>query len=281
MEHLIDAAETAIVRLGGRTKSDTLGRYQLRRLAEAKGRRDEEAGRVIKRVDAQLHKQREEISKILKEIENPVRWTSPNGGISFALMMQYPDEYGHVSLPEIEDGFQIAGRGGRDMKEDSLWEEWKRGNDMPPFARAATENPEEFIQFWQMPLVDRESFVYEVERSVLEDSRRRLREHLAILKELSKEREVARRVADMQILREAKVIGATTSGAAKYQDILSSIAPGVVMVEEAGGKVFTWDNKPLTYHKADRKNPGFIAVSNRAFADEVYESLVSSRQKLK
>lgn len=235
LEHLIDAGEKRIVRLGGRTKSDTLERYGLRRPAEAKGRQDEEASRVIKRVDAQLHNFRKEISDILEEIESPIGWKSPNGGISSALEMHHPDEFQHIRVPKLEDGFQMAGKGGRKkMKEDALWQEFKRGNDMPPYARAATEDPEGFIQFWRMPIADRHDFVLQVERSVLEDSKRRLRDILATVKELSKEREAARRAADMQILREASVIGATTSGAAKYQDILSSIAPGVVMVEEAG-----------------------------------------------
>ena len=42
-----------------------------------------------------------------------------------------------------------------------------------------------------------------------------------------------RKQEDIDVLKHAKVIGMTTTGAAKYQDVLQQVAPPIVVVEEA------------------------------------------------
>jgi hypothetical protein len=234
LEHLIKAGKKDVVRLGSRTKSGTLEKYQLRSLSRAKGRSDNESSRVIKRIDAQRHRIREQLAEDLKIIESPVGWTTPNGGIKSALEDDYPLYYEHLSLPPESSGFQIVGKKGKKMKEDHLWNEWKKGNDMPPFALAATNNPHDVFNFWRMPVEDRKVTVEQVEKSVLEETRQLVKSLLKELKGLTLEFQAAARVEDMQILQDASIIGATTSGAAKYRDILSEVSPGVLMVEEAG-----------------------------------------------
>jgi superfamily I DNA and/or RNA helicase len=69
---------------------------------------------------------------------------------------------------------------------------------------------------------------------VLESFRPDLHVQLDELKALSQERETLRQAKDLDVLNFARVIGATTSGAASYRDLLSEVSPSVVMVEEAG-----------------------------------------------
>ena len=54
------------------------------------------------------------------------------------------------------------------------------------------------------------------------------------LSSLSQERHSLRQEGDLEILLDARIIGATTSGAAKYRELLTAKAAGVVLVEEAG-----------------------------------------------
>ena len=49
-----------------------------------------------------------------------------------------------------------------------------------------------------------------------------------------KEREAARNETFVSTLRDARIIGATTSGAARYREVLSEVSPSIVFVEEAG-----------------------------------------------
>jgi len=54
------------------------------------------------------------------------------------------------------------------------------------------------------------------------------------LSSLSQERHSLRQEGDLEILLDARIIGATTSGATKYRELLTAKAAGVVLVEEAG-----------------------------------------------
>mmetsp|Transcript_4606 Transcript_4606/g.10903 ORF Transcript_4606/g.10903 Transcript_4606/m.10903 type:complete len:1123 (-) Transcript_4606:447-3815(-) len=171
------------------------------------------------------------MEELLQDLERPVRWSHPNGGIAPILRKEYPNEYRHVKVPQSTDGFEMIGKKNEKIKDYYLWEEWKQGRKRPPAFASRTAGSDEF---WKRPKSDRAAFVHELEQRVLESSRMELQERLAQVKELAEQRDAARRVADLQILKDASIIGATTSGAAKYQDILSSIAPGVIMVEEAG-----------------------------------------------
>eukprot|EP00536_Pseudo-nitzschia_multiseries_P007577 jgi/Psemu1/195979/e_gw1.180.79.1 len=234
LEHLIDAGETSIVRLGARTKSDKIEKYQLRSLARLKSRSDGEVNNTIKRIDAQRYKLREELEERLKQIESTVTWSAPNGGVNGVLREDFPDEHDFLSIPVDNSGFQLVGQKGKGMKKDYLWNEWKRGSDIPPFALFANSRREGFVEFWRMPAGEKTDFVKEVELAVLEAPRNRIRELLKQLKDLSSARDTASRVGEMQILNDASIIGATTAGAAKYRDILSEVSPGIVIVEEAG-----------------------------------------------
>ena len=68
----------------------------------------------------------------------------------------------------------------------------------------------------------------------MSDTRGRLKEEVEIFDRLSKEKHAIIREKDISILKDARIIGATTSGAAQYREILSAKSAGVVMVEEAG-----------------------------------------------
>ncbi|CAJ1962034.1 unnamed protein product [Cylindrotheca closterium] len=233
LEHLLEAGNKSIVRLGGRTKSEALEGYQLFHLSKAK--RDERgSNRGIRIADAQFYKEREEIEELLKIFQAPVRWNFPNGGIASILRKEYPNEYQYVQVPSTE-GFETVGKNNQKMKKNYLWEEWEQGKKPPAFAsEAPIGSLEGFHEFWNQPKSERAAFVLELKERVLESSRMELQSRLTQVKELVEQRDAARRIADLQILKDASIIGATTSGAAKYQDILKSIAPGVIMVEEAG-----------------------------------------------
>ncbi|XP_069507285.1 NFX1-type zinc finger-containing protein 1 [Ambystoma mexicanum] len=65
------------------------------------------------------------------------------------------------------------------------------------------------------------------------DIRRRILLHEENYQKATERMAELRRQEDLCILREAKVIGMTTTGAAKYRNILQEVAPRIVIVEEA------------------------------------------------
>jgi hypothetical protein len=235
LEHMIEYGEERIVRLGGRSKSDKISRYQLRDLTSTKGRRDDQTSTHIKQVDAQIYRMRRQIEELFHILEQPIGWYSPNGGIESVLVDEHPVEYEFLSLPTANDGFSIVGRGGEKLSKDFLWEVWKEGKEFPGFLLAyRMDITDAFVNFWKNPLPMRLDFVGMLENEVSKYTKLELHQAVNELIALTREREFLRQANEMQVLREAKIIGATTTGAARYRDLLSSLSPGVVMVEEAG-----------------------------------------------
>ena len=68
----------------------------------------------------------------------------------------------------------------------------------------------------------------------MSDTRYCLKEEVEIFDRISKEKHAIIQKKDIHILKGERIIGATTSGAAQYWEILSAKSAGVVMVEEAG-----------------------------------------------
>ena len=86
LEHLLEHGEKRIVRIGGRSKSDKVKRYQLRELARTKEKLSREATRRIGSVIAQIHESRRKIKHLTEEMKEPLKWERPRGGIKNLLL---------------------------------------------------------------------------------------------------------------------------------------------------------------------------------------------------
>jgi hypothetical protein len=236
LEHMIDYGETRIVRVGGRSKSEKVAKYQLFDLAKTKARLDDQVSTRIRQLDAQSYKQKDIINAHVAVLKTPVGWDSPHGGVEGVLADAYPNQCDFLSLPKWDDGFTVVGPSGRKgVAKDFLWNAWKGGEGYPIFLLAHRKKmPEDFENFWKMPQDQRLEFVGAIEREVTTIEGPVIRAAVNELSALSREKQELRQEKDLQILRNARVIGATTSGAARYRELLSAIAPGVVIVEEAG-----------------------------------------------
>lgn len=236
LEHMVEAGETRVVRIGGRSKSEALERYQLKLLSRTKTDRDHDGSRRIRQVDALIHKQRDEISGLLKTITTPIGWTSPNGGFKTLLQESYPGIYQHLSIPDQSAGFHLVGFGGKDIGDDYLWRAWSHGKGFPDWMTAQFDGviDEAFAAFWSQPQENRLQEIQTWTTELLDFEIRRLGECADAITTLLGEKSSLVQERDLQVLRQARVIGVTTTGAAKYNDILSASGAGVVIVEEAG-----------------------------------------------
>ncbi|KAL7565937.1 hypothetical protein ACA910_008397 [Epithemia clementina (nom. ined.)] len=236
LEHMLDFGEKSIARLGGRSKSDRAGQYEIRSLASSKARRDEVTTSRIKQVDAQMHQKREAISATIEVLEEPVSWDSPDGGLEWVL--ENMAEYEFLRVPDQEDeyGFHMVGhRGKKALSADFLWKTWVKGKDFPQFMLPyIREFSDAMNEFWRRPLQARHDFAVQVEREVLASTRTALHALVNEFMDLQRERHALSQDTYLQILRDARIIGATTSGAARYRELLSEVSPSIVIVEEAG-----------------------------------------------
>ena len=244
LEQMLDAGEKRMVRMGGRSKSERLAGYQLRELARTKLNKEGFSQKRIKQVHAQLHKRKESMEDIIKELKTPLCWLEPSGGIYDFLMDEEPHILEFLKIADTDGDetdatfFQIVGPKGKGISKDFLWECWQKGEGFPDWLRSQMwiedEVNDAFEDFWGMPLAQRMDRIDGWRRDILQSAIDQLIEWIDVFNEYSREEQSLRRQSELEILKEARIIGATTAGAAAYHDLLSSKAAAVVLVEEAG-----------------------------------------------
>jgi hypothetical protein len=233
LEHLLDTGERKIVRIGGRSKSERLSGYQLRELAQHKS---SNRSSEFRRIDAQWYQQRELIGKARDVIKKPVGWTSPYGGMCQFLQDDSPYIYECFVLDACEDGFMVVGPDSKPLSEDFLWNCWIKGEAFPDWLRAhlPTDMPIRFEELWALPHNARLAMSATWRRVIMQSEIEILNAEVDESNRLTQARQMVQQEQDLEILRDARVIGATTTGAAQFKDLLSSKAAGVVIIEEAG-----------------------------------------------
>lgn len=235
----MDAGEKSIVRIGGRSKSEMISKYQLKALARKENRGDSYSKRRVKQVHAQLFKLKEEIESIIEVFKSPLDWTQPSGGVQEYLEMEDPHILSFLSTPKAtHDGFHIIGPNNKKLGAGDLWKCWRSGERFPewllPHMRLDVETFDEFTNFWLTPRDERIARIETWRQGVLSAITYDLADLIQQFNQLASENRVLCHEMELEVLRSARIIGATTSGAAANHDLLSSKAADVVIVEEAG-----------------------------------------------
>lgn len=231
---MLEAGEQRIVRIGGKSKSEKLNPYQLRTLARNRNSNSSDDTRRVRQLDAQMHRIRDEIKGIMSRLTQPVKWAD------IKMYLEDEDTFSYYCLTplrvEAEGDFEIIGPGNRPLKPDFLWRCWCKGEGFPSWLESHIDCqlPTGFREFWQTDKVDRLAIISRWQEQVQEPIRDNLRGLIEELGFLETDKVAARQQQDMNTLNFARVIGATTTGAAMYKDLLSSKKAEVMIVEEAG-----------------------------------------------
>ena len=143
-----------------------------------------------------------------------------------------PDYWEAFQVPMEPDGSQIIGRNGRPIREDYLIWQWSNGwnagilKDNPHILNAG--------HIWSMAFPSRQALLAkwksEIVKGFVADMCNVGRDYN------STQDQIMRRYSDsiVAFLKEKRIIGCTTTGAAKYAEDLAGVSPDVLLVEEAG-----------------------------------------------
>ncbi|KAK3293760.1 P-loop containing nucleoside triphosphate hydrolase protein [Chaetomium fimeti] len=136
-----------------------------------------------------------------------------------------------LRVPTQSNGWAQAGKGGKAIGPDYLYLQWIRGQG--PGQVTKHLSPAAKI-VWNMPPSVRVEHHHKWLRSLTE-------EHLQVIEDLSRQfNEVHRKIslqfseADANAVLEKKIIGCTTTGAAKYDRLIRAANPDVILIEESG-----------------------------------------------
>jgi len=236
LEYMLRLGEEKLVRIGGRTRSENLKKYELKSLSrKEKTFNVTDADCRMRSVVAQLHACKEEMTKLLKTLQMPLTWNEPNGGVNEL----FSTIGGNLHLNfEVRnsDGFVTLAKKNKTVDEEYLFNAWKEGKDCPSWLQDSIfwiDDPD-FQNLWVLRHEERldqlhrwKDFHLETLMATLENVNRRY-------DELSAEKANISQEIDSLVLSEARIIGATTTGAAKYKELISIKSASVVMCEEAG-----------------------------------------------
>ena len=135
------------------------------------------------------------------------------------------------ALPEESSGMTRVGNRGRRVDEHYLLDRWARGQDAGIYKDEAEAK---FPEVWHM---DHQARQRELKRWKSEILRERVSKVVDCGKQHSKTLahiDSLHSEKDRMKMKDKRIIGCTTSNAAKYVQAIQSVSPGVLLVEEAG-----------------------------------------------
>lgn len=135
-------------------------------------------------------------------------------------------------VPSSSDGMTKVGKGGRTVDSSYLLNQWSSGKDAGifkdhPHVRNATK-------IWGMPAEARKATRVMWETEILKYQVQTIAESAKLYDQTQVELSRKFDEKNVDILRSKRIIGCTTTGAAKYKDSIQGASPDVLLVEEAG-----------------------------------------------
>lgn len=225
LERSVDDSVSGIVRIGGRCKSERLKYINLRVLAK-----NVDPTKTEKTRRWELHRtiehEVEEINSLLRSLE-AIR---NHSAVESHLLENYPQFHSRIfgHIPEEDDGFTTV-----TYKRESEVEIWlKAGYHGRGHQRSVDELLDVHPQ--QMTTAERRVMLTfwtsEMKNELLE----KLRHASCSYNESREELETIRTELDLRVLRQANIIGITTSGLARNIELLRGVGSKVLICEEAG-----------------------------------------------
>ena len=158
-------------------------------------------------------------------------------GILAYLEFEVPDFHGAFEVPDSEDsdGMVRVGKGGEKVSATYLLLQWQKGRDAGIYERDIRESKSETInKIWDMEYDTRLEHFKRWEDALMQES---IEAFLTVAREYNECQENLMRAQNTSlqgILHSKRIVGCTTTAAAKYSDGIRTFNPDILLVEEAG-----------------------------------------------
>ena len=136
--------------------------------------------------------------------------------------------------PAGADGMSIIGRNGKPINDLYLLQQWCRGWDAGVLKKHPSMKPRAVAAIWRMRKDERAAKGLAWFTAIQHKHVARLCDRGARYNEAFADLQTRFDARDVNILRSKRIIGCTTTAAAKYMDALRTVGPDVLIVEEAG-----------------------------------------------
>ena len=216
-----------MVRLGG--KSTTRTEPMTMQKQKSTFRRDRSTWTIMDMLKGSADVFREDLERKFKEyLRSNVSWKN----ILVHLEFEDPEYFETFRVPQAADGSTRVGRGGKAVNEFYLLRQWENGRDAGIFKREP--HVQQASDIWAMPSTARNEQRLKWINAILQE---KVDDMYAIASKYNKLQDNLDRLwaeKDTEILKSKRIIGCTTTAAAKYTQNIQTASPDVVLVEEAG-----------------------------------------------
>ena len=145
--------------------------------------------------------------------------------------MDGPPFFESFRVPEEENNMVRVGKKGRAVDPFYLLDRWYRGKDAGMYKKRIEVA---FKEVWQMKAESRMEAMNNWKSEMLQERVAMLHEAGRVYNASLNQIQAIHMEKDLHVIRRKRIIGCTTTAAAKYVQALQSISPGVLVVEEAG-----------------------------------------------
>lgn len=140
------------------------------------------------------------------------------------------DFYDAFLLPADENGMVRVGQKGRAVNKYYLLDRWARGQDAGIYSGSVSE----LAHVWQMSALERSARMQRWKADIMKERAAKLCESGSRHNEALTDINALFNERDRRVIQDKRIIGCTTTAAAKYVQYIQSSSPDVLLVEEAG-----------------------------------------------
>ncbi|OAX80316.1 hypothetical protein ACJ72_05356 [Emergomyces africanus] len=233
LEDLLDTniPSSSVVRLGSPNKAS----QRTRPLLISEQRR----GSGLKRRDWALVDVRKEVASFAANSLTTSCDKYLSNGVTANELFEYIEIFVDDGLPYFEafqvpqehDGMTRVGGQGKGVRKDYLLQRWATGKDAGIYKSSVKSS---FAEVWKIPPAERllklKAWKTGIVEEYIADMQTCGNEYNSALVQI----DIIKRQTDLDVLRGKRIIGCTTTAAAKYVKQIQAVSPGVLLVEEAG-----------------------------------------------
>ncbi|KAK0643159.1 P-loop containing nucleoside triphosphate hydrolase protein [Cercophora newfieldiana] len=231
LEDLLKAGipEGEVVRIGAKAKCTPATLPLL--LSEQKGgyRRSRFAWDLVDHLRTRARASIGQTIKSFNDCRQPLNWEV------LSEYLEFSDEDAHFydafRLPLSKDNWQLAGKRKQKIGPDYLYQQWVKGKGPGAYGKSFSAESE---SVWMMHQSERQAHVERWTKNLLGERLQAFQEHVRRFDDIQEDIDTQFSEADSFTMNQKKIIGCTTTGAAKYSRLIRAARPDVVLVEEAG-----------------------------------------------
>jgi hypothetical protein len=218
----VDADFNQVIRIDSRSKSERLLPLNLRTVAQK-----EDLTKLEKRERWQYKKEIGKFGRLINDGLGQMQHAYSDQSVLAFLKEKYPDFHAQLSEPEVdEEGFELV----RPRKAPNGLEAWLQGG-----AQLLSSPRDGFdLDLFSLKIAERRKMYVGWKDEIMSPIRRSLLANLKAYEDVKVQIDRIRAEVDLRVLKNANVIGVTTSGLARNLGLLRRLNSKVLLVEEAG-----------------------------------------------